>query len=145
MKNKVNFTSEKDGIFWMSFEDFCEHFHSLYICRLYIRDLELPTERLQKGWRRYMNPGNWISGSTAGGAPTREHKRAGRNPQYLLLPTVKNTSVFITLEQPSLYNSKHVCIFVSSVGGRRFDRIRGRTLVCEYLSEGACIAYMEAL
>ena len=67
MKNKVNFTSEKDGIFWMSFEDFCEHFHSLYICRLYIRDLELPTERLQKGWRRYMNPGNWISGSTAGG------------------------------------------------------------------------------
>ena len=29
-----------------------------------------------------------------------------------------------------------VCIFVSSVGGRRFDRIRGRTLVCKYLSEG---------
>jgi len=35
------------------------------------------------------------------------------------------------LEQPSLYLAKHVCIFVSSVGGRRFDRIRGRTLVCD--------------
>jgi hypothetical protein len=96
-----------------------------------VRDLELPTNRPEKGWRRYMNPGTWKRGSTAGGAPTRAHKRAGLNPQYMLLPLVKNTSVFITLEQPSLYMSKHVCIFVSSVGGRRFNRIRGRTLVCD--------------
>jgi hypothetical protein len=46
-------------------------------------------------------------------------------------PIEKNTSVFITLEQNNLYNAKHVCIFVSSVGGRRFNRIRGRTLVCD--------------
>jgi hypothetical protein len=59
------------------------------------------------------------------------HKRAGLNPQYLLLPTVPHTSVFITLEQPSLYMAKHVCIFVSSVGGRRFERIRSRTHVCD--------------
>lgn len=73
---------------------------------------------------------NFISG-TAGGAPTRLHKRACLNPQYLLYPLEPHTSVFITLEQPSLYLAKHVCIFVSSVGGRRFDRIRGRTLVCD--------------
>ena len=129
MKRKVNFIAREDGIFWMSFEDFCEHFHSLYICRLYIRDLELPTNRIEKGWRKYTCPGTWIQGSTGGGAPTRTHKRAGLNPQYLLLPTMPHTSIFITLEQPSLYMAKHVCIFVSSVGGRRFQRIRGRVRV----------------
>ena len=65
MKAKVGFDGpEEDGIFWMSFEDFCEHFHSLYICRLYIRDLELPTNRFEKGWRKYTNPGKWLVGST---------------------------------------------------------------------------------
>ena len=131
IKRKVNFIARADGIFWMSFEDFCEHFHSLYICRLYIRDLELPTNRIEKGWRKYTCPGTWEKGSTSGGAPTRTHKRAGLNPQYLLLPTMPHTSIFITLEQPSLYMAKHVCIFVSSVGGRRFQRIRGRAHVCD--------------
>jgi hypothetical protein len=68
----------------MSFSDFCEHYHSLYICRLYINDLELPTNRSEKGWRKYTNPGKFVKGSTAGGAPIKSHKRAKFNPQYLL-------------------------------------------------------------
>ncbi len=116
MKSKVGFTgADQDGIFWMSFEDFVEHFHSLYICRLYVRDLELPTSRPEKGWRRYRCPGTWTRGGTAGGAPIRQHRRAARNPQFLLKPTRAHTSVFITLEQPSLYRAHHVCIFVAKV------------------------------
>ena len=42
-----------------------------------------------------------------------------------------NTSVFITLEQPTLYRAQHVCIFVSRVGGKRFTRIRSRSLVVD--------------
>ena len=133
-KAKAGFTAGQDGIFWMSFEDFVEIFQNLYICRLYSQDLELPTSRLQKGWRRYICPGSWTKTAglfTAGGAPTRQNQKAFCNPQFLLKPSHPNTSVFITLEQPTLYHARHICIFVARVGGKRFGRIRSRTLVTD--------------
>jgi len=32
-KKKLGFTEENDNTFWMSFDDFCVAFNSLYICR----------------------------------------------------------------------------------------------------------------
>jgi hypothetical protein len=35
MKAKVDYKDSDDGRFWIAFEDFVQHFESLYICRIF--------------------------------------------------------------------------------------------------------------
>ena len=35
MKAKLNVTSDNDGEFWMSLDDFSRHFKNIYVCRLF--------------------------------------------------------------------------------------------------------------
>lgn len=75
----------EDGIFWMAWEDFQEHFHSIYVCRTYDPKM------------RHIVKGEW-KGSTAGGCsnfPNWHH-----NPQYLLKTDDPGPMhVFMTLTQ----------------------------------------------
>lgn len=78
----------KDGIFWMSWQDFQIHFRSIYVCRVY------PPEM------RYSIHGQW-RGYSAGGC--QDFDTWHQNPQFRLRVTGPEASspihVFITLTQ----------------------------------------------
>ncbi|PON98045.1 Peptidase C2, calpain family [Trema orientale] len=84
----VLFKQSKDGIFWMSWQDFQIHFRSIYVCRVY------PPEM------RYSVHGQW-RGYSAGGC--QDYDTWHQNPQFRLRATGTDASfpihVFITLTQ----------------------------------------------
>ncbi|KAM7259566.1 hypothetical protein ACFE04_015307 [Oxalis oulophora] len=89
MRHKLkHLPQSKDGIFWMSWQDFQIHFRSIYICRVY------PPEM------RYSVHGQW-RGLSAGGC--QDYSSWNQNPQFRLRATGNDASlpihVFITLTQ----------------------------------------------
>ncbi|KAK6925768.1 Peptidase C2, calpain, catalytic domain, partial [Dillenia turbinata] len=89
MKHKLKHVPQsKDGIFWMSWQDFQIHFRSIYVCRVY------PPEM------RYSVHGQW-RGYTAGGC--QDYDTWHQNPQFRLRAIGPDASypihVFITLTQ----------------------------------------------
>ncbi|KAJ7955438.1 calpain-type cysteine protease DEK1 [Quillaja saponaria] len=89
MKHKLKCVPQsKDGIFWMSWQDFQIHFRSIYVCRIY------PPEM------RYSVHGQW-RGYSAGGC--QDYDTWHQNPQFRLRATGPDASfpihVFITLTQ----------------------------------------------
>ena len=78
----------KDGVFWMSWQDFQIHFRSIYVCRVY------PPEM------RYSVHGQW-RGYSAGGC--QDYDTWHQNPQFRIRATGPHASfpihVFITLTQ----------------------------------------------
>uniref|UniRef100_A0A5B6ZBC6 Protein DEFECTIVE KERNEL 1 n=1 Tax=Davidia involucrata TaxID=16924 RepID=A0A5B6ZBC6_DAVIN len=89
MKHKLKLVPQsKDGIFWMSWQDFQIHFRSIYVCRVY------PSEM------RYSVHGQW-RGYSAGGC--QDYDTWHQNPQFRMRATGPDASfpihVFITLTQ----------------------------------------------
>ncbi|KAL9386177.1 hypothetical protein Peur_019301 [Populus x canadensis] len=89
MKHKLKHVPQsKDGIFWMSWQDFQIHFRSIYVCRVY------PPEM------RYSVHGQW-RGYSAGGC--QDYASWNQNPQFRLRATGPDASLpihlFITLTQ----------------------------------------------
>ncbi|RDX80632.1 Calpain-type cysteine protease DEK1, partial [Mucuna pruriens] len=90
IKHKLKHVQQvsKDGIFWMSWQDFQIHFRSIYICRIY------PSEM------RHSVHGQW-RGYSAGGC--QDYDTWNQNPQFRLTATGQDASfpihVFITLTQ----------------------------------------------
>ncbi|KAL2940680.1 Calpain-type cysteine protease DEK1 [Bienertia sinuspersici] len=89
MKHKLrHIPQSKEGIFWMSWQDFQIHFRSIYVCRVY------PPEM------RYSVHGQW-RGYTAGGC--QDYDTWNQNPQFRLRAAGADASVpihvFITLTQ----------------------------------------------
>ncbi|XP_076948142.1 calpain-type cysteine protease DEK1-like isoform X2 [Bidens hawaiensis] len=89
MKHKLKHVPQaKDGIFWMSWQDFQIHFRSIYVCRVY------PPEM------RYSVHGQW-RGFSAGGC--QDYGTWHQNPQFRIRATGSDASspihVFITLTQ----------------------------------------------
>ncbi|KAK8943955.1 hypothetical protein KSP40_PGU018953 [Platanthera guangdongensis] len=96
MKHKMKHVPQaKDGIFWMSWQDFQIHFRSIYVCRVY------PPEM------RYTVPGQW-RGYSAGGC--QDYDSWNQNPQFRLKATSPDTynpiHVFITLTQGVSFSKK---------------------------------------
>lgn len=89
MKHKLKHVPRaRDGIFWMSWQDFQIHFRSIYVCRVY------PPEM------RYSVHGQW-RGYSAGGC--QDYDTWHQNPQFRVRATGSDAScpihVFITLTQ----------------------------------------------
>ncbi|KMT14308.1 hypothetical protein BVRB_4g070930 [Beta vulgaris subsp. vulgaris] len=89
MKHKLKHVPQsKEGIFWMSWQDFQIHFRSIYVCRVY------PPEM------RYSVHGQW-RGYSAGGC--QDYDTWHQNPQFRLRAAGADASapihVFITLTQ----------------------------------------------
>jgi hypothetical protein len=59
LKMKLDWTDEDDGCFWMSFDDFCAAFRSLYLCRWFD----------PRKWHKEVQSG-WWKGPLAAGLPT---------------------------------------------------------------------------
>lgn len=89
MKHKLKHTPQaKDGIFWMSWQDFQIHFRSIYVCRVYPPEMR---SSVHSQWRGY----------SAGGC--QDYETWHQNPQFRLRATGTDASlpihVFITLTQ----------------------------------------------
>ncbi|PSR95355.1 Calpain-type cysteine protease [Actinidia chinensis var. chinensis] len=89
MRHKLKHVAQsKDGVFWMSWQDFQIHFRSIYVCRVY------PPEM------RYLVHGQW-RGYSAGGC--QDYDTWHQNPQFRIRATGPHASfpihVFITLTQ----------------------------------------------
>ncbi|XP_010257664.1 PREDICTED: calpain-type cysteine protease DEK1 [Nelumbo nucifera] len=96
MKHKLKHVPQsKDGIFWMSWQDFQIHFRSIYVCRIY------PPEM------RYSVHGQW-RGYSAGGC--QDYDTWHQNPQFRLRASGPEASfpihVFITLTQGVSFSKK---------------------------------------
>lgn len=82
------FEQSKDGIFWMSWQDFQIHFRSIYVCRIYPPEMRYS---VHSQWRGY----------SAGGC--QDYDTWHQNPQFRLRATGQDASfpihVFITLTQ----------------------------------------------
>jgi len=93
MRKKLNYDPDKsgdDGLFWMSWSDFTQHFEDIYLCRVF--------KTINEGgnWYRYSANGEW-KGITAGGC-SNYPSTACNNPQYFIHVT-RPTTIFITLVQ----------------------------------------------
>ncbi|KAJ7531630.1 hypothetical protein O6H91_14G051800 [Diphasiastrum complanatum] len=96
MKHKLKYTPQaQDGVFWMSWQDFQLHFHSVYVCRIY------PPEM------KYVVRGQW-RGSTAGGC--QDFDTWHQNPQFRLMAVGADARlpihVFVTLTQGVHFSSR---------------------------------------
>ncbi|PKI35353.1 hypothetical protein CRG98_044267 [Punica granatum] len=89
MKHKLKHVPQsKDGIFWMSWQDFQIHFRSIYVCRVYPPEMRYS---VHSQWRGY----------SAGGC--QDYESWHQNPQFRLRANGSDASmpihVFITLTQ----------------------------------------------
>ncbi|KAK9169580.1 hypothetical protein Syun_001720 [Stephania yunnanensis] len=97
MRHKLKHVPQqsKDGIFWMSWQDFQIHFRSIYVCRMY------PPEM------RYSIHGQW-RGYSAGGC--QDYDTWHQNPQFRLRAIGNDAAlpihVFITLTQGVCFSRK---------------------------------------
>ncbi|XP_020572133.1 calpain-type cysteine protease ADL1 isoform X2 [Phalaenopsis equestris] len=119
MKHKLKHVPRaKDGIFWMSWQDFQIHFRSIYVCRVYPPDM------------RYSVPGQW-RGYSAGGC--QDYDSWHQNPQFRLRATGSDATnpihVFITLTQTHGRRAAYNIYLHESVGGT--DYVNSREISCE--------------
>lgn len=88
-KNKIGYTNEADGEFWMSFNDFVKSFSKFEICHLNADSMV--GEEIKPGfyWKCRIYHGEWIKGKNAGGS---ESDTYWSNPQYLFQVNKTNRS-----------------------------------------------------
>ncbi len=99
MRQRLGYDPAKsgdDGVFWMSFRDFCVNFEQIFVCHLY--------KTVSEGgkWSRYVMQGEW-RGKTAGGCTN--NPTAINTPQYLLR-LKEPTTVHIYLKQRKIASGK---------------------------------------
>lgn len=67
-KEELGLTFDRDGEFWMSFQDFTRHFTQLEICNLNPDSLTADEVSAgKKRWEMSVFEGEWVRGVTAGG------------------------------------------------------------------------------
>ena len=93
MKALLKYVNADDGSFWMTFEDFCNQFDQLYICKLH------------NDWHNIKLTGSWsISNNTAGGCSN--NTNWFNNPQYLLSVNI-DCSAIISITQSNIEKIKN--------------------------------------
>ncbi|XP_025093606.1 calpain-2 catalytic subunit-like [Pomacea canaliculata] len=84
-RNDQAFNKRDDGEFWMSVQDFVQHFDELELCHL-SPDLLTDKQRgmvVKKKWKQATFSGSWLRGVNAGGSPmSRTSRKFWTNPQY---------------------------------------------------------------
>ncbi|BFG05415.1 calpain-A [Drosophila madeirensis] len=125
-KQEIGLTFDRDGEFWMSFQDFLQHFDRVEICNLSPDSLTEDQQNSGKRkWEMSMYEGEWTPGVTAGGCrnflDTFWH-----NPQYI-----------ITLVDPDEDDEEGHCTVI--VGLMQKNRRSKRNMGMECLTIGFAI------
>lgn len=83
-KEEIGLNFDRDGEFWMSFQDFLNHFDRVEICNLSPDSLtEDQQHNSRRKWEMSMFEGEWSSGVTAGGCRN-FLETFWHNPQYVI-------------------------------------------------------------
>ncbi|XP_037937392.1 calpain-B [Teleopsis dalmanni] len=83
-KEEIGLNFDKDGEFWMSFQDFLNHFDRVEICNLSPDSLTEDQQQSNKRkWEMSMFEGEWTPGATAGGCRN-FLETFWHNPQYII-------------------------------------------------------------
>ncbi|KAM8709706.1 hypothetical protein ACLKA7_016503 [Drosophila subpalustris] len=83
-KEQIGLNFDRDGEFWMSFQDFLNHFDRVEICNLSPDSLTDEQEHnSRRKWEMSMFEGEWTSGVTAGGCRN-FLETFWHNPQYII-------------------------------------------------------------
>ncbi|KAH8305283.1 hypothetical protein KR018_011858 [Drosophila ironensis] len=83
-KEEIGLNFDRDGEFWMSFQDFLNHFDRVEICNLSPNSLtEDQQQSSRRKWEMSMFEGEWSSGVTAGGCRN-FLETFWHNPQYII-------------------------------------------------------------
>ncbi|EDW73190.1 uncharacterized protein Dwil_GK16784 [Drosophila willistoni] len=83
-KEAIGLNFDRDGEFWMSFQDFLNHFDRVEICNLSPDSLtEDQQQSSRRKWEMSMFEGEWTSGVTAGGCRN-FLETFWHNPQYII-------------------------------------------------------------
>ncbi|BFF97517.1 calpain-B [Drosophila madeirensis] len=83
-KDEIGLNFDRDGEFWMSFQDFLNHFDRVEICNLNPDSLtEDQQHSSRRKWEMSMFEGEWTSGVTAGGCRN-FLETFWHNPQYVI-------------------------------------------------------------
>ncbi|XP_065356886.1 calpain-A-like [Calliphora vicina] len=83
-KHEIGLNFDRDGEFWMSFQDFFNHFDSVEICNLSPDSItETQQNDGKRKWEMSMFEGEWTAGVTAGGCRNFMDK-FWQNPQYVI-------------------------------------------------------------
>ncbi|SPP76982.1 calpain-B [Drosophila guanche] len=83
-KDEIGLNFDRDGEFWMSFQDFLNHFDRVEICNLNPDSLtEDQQNSSRRKWEMSMFEGEWTSGVTAGGCRN-FLETFWHNPQYVI-------------------------------------------------------------
>lgn len=90
-KKQIEFKKEFEGEFWMSFDDFCDNFHTLQICGLtpdaFSEELLATYKNKNIGWQMVAYHGSWVKGVSAGGCGQYDASAFWTNPQFLVTLT----------------------------------------------------------
>uniref|UniRef100_A0AAX7V958 Si:dkey-19b23.13 n=1 Tax=Astatotilapia calliptera TaxID=8154 RepID=A0AAX7V958_ASTCA len=88
-RDKMGLVVRDVGEFWMDFEDFCQHFTDVVVCRLVERTLLWPRSR----WREHLHPLSRCGGCI-------NHRDTFlHNPQFMFEVRAKEEEVLICLQQ----------------------------------------------
>ncbi|TMW50475.1 hypothetical protein DOY81_004471 [Sarcophaga bullata] len=128
-KHEIGLNFDRDGEFWMSFQDFLNHFDRVEICNLSPDSLtESQQNDGKRKWEMSMFEGEWAVGVTAGGCrnflDTFWH-----NPQYV-----------ITLEDPDEEDDDGKCTVIVALMQK--NRRSKRNLGMECLTIGFAIYHL---
>uniref|UniRef100_A0A3P9D3Z2 Si:dkey-19b23.13 n=1 Tax=Maylandia zebra TaxID=106582 RepID=A0A3P9D3Z2_9CICH len=94
-RDKMGLVVRAVGEFWMDFEDFCQHFTDVVVCRLVERTLLWPRSR----WREVSCYGEWLDKRSRCGGCINHRDTFLHNPQFMFEVRAKEEEVLICLQQ----------------------------------------------
>jgi len=150
LKRKLNWSDDdEDNTFWISFDDFCNVFRCLYICKYFDRSRWV--EHVNHGWWSLTDPETGDGEDTAMGLPHPEHNPncdVAKNPTYSI--TIRRpTDLRIVLSQrdasgvsPPELNPIALYIVSNngSGGGQRAGRVHELTRSNVIADTGPCVS-----
>uniref|UniRef100_A0A1A9ZRB7 Calpain catalytic domain-containing protein n=1 Tax=Glossina pallidipes TaxID=7398 RepID=A0A1A9ZRB7_GLOPL len=128
-KDEIGLNFDRDGEFWMSFQDFLNHFDRVEICNL-CPDSAMDSQQnaCKRKWETSMFEGEWTPGVTAGGCRN-FLETFWHNPQYV-----------ITLEDPDEEDDDGKCTVLVALMQK--NRRSKRNLGMECLTIGFAIYHL---
>ncbi|OWA53216.1 Calpain-5 [Hypsibius exemplaris] len=99
-RQELGLVFEDDGEFWMAFDDFCEHFSSVSVCRvIYNSFIGTILSGGAKNWSEGVFKGAWSRPDKVGGC-VNNRDSFFQNPQYRFDVLTDDEQVMVALSQP---------------------------------------------